>query len=157
MNQKQGNFGLRKCILYIFNFLLIINILFIPKIEESRETTSFLILASVILSLLVMLFSWLIGHILRKRSVYYNPLFECFILFLISEIAFVIISGEIGLFGVLYRLNGNASQLSQKVVSFREKRDFAFSTSFLIASGLYFVESFGYKFWIKKRDPKNVS
>ena len=121
-------------LIYAIPFLLIFNFYFLPGLTDGEQTTVVFILTSFIQIGLTFLVFKLLMYILRKRKKELPNWAYGVILYVLSECAIFIISGEVSLFGISYKLHLNTQPGDSDILVFRQQRCFAFSMSFLIAA-----------------------
>jgi len=126
----------KEFLLYAIPFLLIFNFYFLPNLTDGHQTTVVFILTSFIQMGLTFLVFRLLLFILKKSKKELPGWAYGLTLYLLSECVIFVISGEVSLFGVSYKLHLNAAATDKDILVFREQRCFAFSMSFLISAAV---------------------
>ena len=143
-------------LVYAIPFLLIFNFYFLPGLTDGHQTTVVFALSSFIQVGLTFILYRLLIFILKKSKKELPNWTYGIVLYLLSECVIFIISGEIALFGISYKLHLKTDPTAHHdILLFRQQRCFAFSMSFLIASVICSVITmFGFK---EKNTNKNIN
>jgi hypothetical protein len=132
--------NIKKASWYTLYFVIIFNVLFSQNITEDGQTTGMFILMSLVTAFLIGAFFTFFMFLLSKFNIKGNLLSDLLILYFVCELAFFCLGGEPALGGVLYKLHFYNGSADADILQFREKRDFVFSISCLIAAVLYLFQ-----------------
>ncbi|MGF7076255.1 hypothetical protein [Mucilaginibacter sp. 3215] len=125
--------------IYTLYFIFIFIFTFIEFATDGAPTTGMFIIISVGISLLIILFFG-ICRALLKFNKQNNVLIDSLILYLLAEISFLCISGELSFFGVLHIFHLN-DELRYPILNlFREKTELVFSLSSFISAFLFSIQ-----------------
>jgi hypothetical protein len=126
--------------IYSLCFILIFNIIFFSKSTDSSETSGMFILISFFLQILTFILFPFTIVVVSYVGFKTNRIIMAIVLFLIGEIAILLLTGNVSLFGLFENSPPNVSKdLQEELLVFHKNRDFALSVSNLISSAIYYV------------------
>ena len=130
---------------YCILFLIVFNCFFIQTFSDGTQTTNMFVLTSFLISFPVILLFAIFKRVFKNEKIFNSPLSDFLILYILSELICMCFSGEICFWGITYRFHLFANGTNDDAFIFKEKRDFAFSASFMIASILGLLQSMIFK------------
>ena len=133
--------NLRGLSIYSLSFIVLFDFIFLKTFSDSGQTFGMFIIASFILQLLTIFFFILTTFGLQLISIRQNIIINSIILFLVSEISIVILTGDISLFGLFETHDYHLSTDFDNSMKFHEERDLALSTSGLLSCITYLALS----------------
>jgi len=134
--------NLRGLWIYSLSFIVLFDFIFLKTFSDSGQTFGMFIIVSFILQLLTIFFFILTILGLQLISIRQNIIINSIILFLVSEISIVILTGDISLFGLFETHDYHLStDLDNSLMKFHKERDLALSTSGLLSCITYLALS----------------
>lgn len=128
---------------YSLSFIVLFDFIFLKTFSDSGQTFGMFIIVSVILQVLTIFFFILTTLGLLLIPVRQNVILNSIVLFILSEISILLMTGDISLFGFFETHNSNLSaDLDKSLMAFHKGRDFALSISGLLSCIMYFLFSF---------------
>jgi hypothetical protein len=140
--------NLKLAALYSLLFLVIFNFFFLQGFSDGNQTSDMFVLISVIISIIVIVLYVFFKRVLKSSNILGGIWQDAILLFLLAELAVICLTGELCFFGLLYKLK---SYSGSDILTFKEKRDYSFSMSFLLADILFVI----LKFLVRKKTPSS--
>lgn len=127
---------------YNLSFILLFDFIFLRTFSDGGETFGMFIIFSFVLQILTTFFFALASLIFKLISFKQNNIINAVLLFIISEISILVMTGDISLFGLFETQDLNLSpDLGSSLMKFHKQRDLALSISGLLSCIIYFMAS----------------
>lgn len=133
--------------IYNISFIFLFDSIFLKTFAQDSQTVGMFIIISVILQLYTAFLFILTTLGLLLIPIRQNVIINSIVLFILSEISVLLMTGDISLFGIFDTYNTSLSpNLDKSLIAFHQGRDFALSISGLLSCVVYFLFS-----WFRQR------
>ena len=139
MNYHNNLSRLTKFLIYGISFIANFNFIFDNYVTDGKPTSGMFLIVSIILTGATIAVYLLLIRLLKRTTNTINNFYDALLLYISSEISFII-TGEPGsFFGLRYILHLYNKDITPDLLQIRIDSERAFSLSFLIAAIIYFT------------------